>query len=417
MNTPLALEPKVEDEGRDTEGNLRKPRSRRRWWVWLLAGVILIGGAYGLLRGVRGTQRSAVKQTGRSEPRSIPVTSTAVRKGPVSVYLNGLGSVVAFNTVTAKSRVDGQLIRIAFQEGQFVQNGDLLAEIDPRPFEVQLAQAEGQLARDQSQLNNAKVDLARYQTLLDEDSIPKQQLDTQVATVAQFEGAIKADQAQIESARLQLTYCHITAPIGGRVGLRLVDQGNIVHANDQNGVLVITQIQPISVLFTIPEDNLPPVLKKLRAGARLPVEAYDRSGKTKIATGYLLTLDNQIDPSTGTARLKAVFQNRDNALFPNQFVNVRLLLDVRRESLLVPVVTIQRGPQGTFVYVVKANQTVEVRPVTLGITEGNDASIDAGLSAGEVVVVDGMDKLQAGSQVRLSERDSGQQPPGQRPKT
>jgi multidrug efflux system membrane fusion protein len=344
------------------------------------------------------------------------VKVAAARKGAVSVYLNGLGSVSAFNTVTVKSRVDGQLVRIAFQEGQFVENGDLLADLDPRPFEVQLAQAEGQLARDQAQLNNAKVDLARYQTLLEQDSIPKQQLDTQVSTVAQFEGAIKADQAQIESARLQLTYCHITAPIGGRVGLRLVDVGNIVHANDQNGVLVITQVQPISVLFTIPEDDLPPVLKKLRGGARLPVEAYDRSGKAKIAAGYLLTLDNQIDPSTGTARLKAVFQNRDNALFPNQFVNVRLLLDVRRESLLVPVVAIQRGPQGTFVYVVKANQTVEVRPVTLGITEGNDASIDAGLSAGEVVIVDGMDKLQAGSQVRLLERDSDQQPSRQRPK-
>jgi multidrug efflux system membrane fusion protein len=344
------------------------------------------------------------------------VKVAAARKGAVSIYLNGLGSVAAYNTVTAKSRVDGQLIRITFQEGQFVQKGDLLAELDPRPFEVQLAQAEGQLARDQAQLNNAKVDLARYQTLLEQDSIPKQQLDTQVAAVAQFEGAIKADQAQIESARLELTYCRITAPIGGRVGLRLLDVGNIVHSNDQNGVLVITQVQPISVLFTIPEDDLPPVLKKLRTGARLPVEAYDRSGKTKIATGYLLTLDNQIDPSTGTARLKAVFQNRDNALFPNQFVNIRLLLDVRRESLLVPVVAIQRGPQGTFVYVVKASQAVEVRPVTLGITEGNDASIDAGLSTGEVVVVDGMDKLQAGSHVRLSERDSGQHPPGQRPK-
>jgi membrane fusion protein, multidrug efflux system len=337
----------------------------------------------------------------------VPVTAGPARRGDLPIYLSGLGSVVAFNTVTVKSRVDGTLDRVAFREGQFVHDGDLLAEIDPRPFQVQLEQAEGQMARDEATLAIAKTDLARYQILFQQDSIAKQQLDTQVGTVAQLEGAVKADQAVIDNARLQLTYCRITAPISGRIGLRLVDAGNIVHANDQSGLLVITQVHPIAVVFTIPEDQLPSVLKRLRTGERLPVEAYDRSGDTKIATGYLLTVDNQIDATTGTSRLKAVFDNEDNALFPNQFVNVRLLLDVDRGTVIVPVVAIQRGPKGTFVYVVKADQTVEVRPVTVGPMEGNDASIKDGVAAGDLVVVDGLDKLRAGSAVSLETAGSG----------
>lgn len=414
VNARTVIEPKEVDPHREPGRNSKRARSNSRWWLWLSGFAILAFGGYKLLEKQDPSQMPPTKLGSRSVPQGVPVAVASAHKGDIPVYLNGLGSVVAFNTVTVRSRIDGQLIRVAFQEGQFVHREDLLAEIDPRPFEVQLEQAEGQMARDQAQLNNAKVDLARYQTLFEEDSIAKQQLDTQLATVRQFEGAIRADQAVIDNAKLQLTYCRITAPISGRVGLRLVDAGNMVHANDQNGLLVITQVQPISVLFTIPEDNLPPVLKKLRASARLPVEAYDRSGKTKIATGYLLTVDNQIDPSTGTSRFKAVFQNQDNALFPNQFVNARLLLDVKKGSLIIPAVGIQRGPQGTFVYVVKADQTVEVRQVTVGLTEGNDASIETGLSAGEPVVVDGVDKLQAGSKVRIAgpEKDS----PGGRPK-
>ncbi len=372
-------------------------RRRTRWRFWLLTLAVLGGGGYWLLA-VLGT---AVEPAVRPAVQSVPVAAVAVHQGDMPVYLTGLGSVTAFNTVTVKSRVDGQLIKVAFQEGQFVHEGDLLAEIDPRPFQVQLTQAEGQMARDAAQLKDAKITLERYRELLAKQFISQQQFDSQAATASQYEGAVKVDQGLIDNARLQLTYSRLTAPISGRVGLRLIDVGNIVHASDQNGLVVITQVQPIAVLFTIPEDNLSPVLKKLGAGEQLVVDAYNRTGQTKIATGSLLTVDNQIDQSTGTFRLKAVFQNENHELFPNQFVNVRLLLDVQKEVAIVPLVAIQRGPQGTFVYVVKEDKTAAVRPVTVGSTEGNNASIEAGLSPGELVVVDGADKLRAGSPVRV----------------
>jgi multidrug efflux system membrane fusion protein len=288
---------------------------------------------------------------------------------------------------------------VAFQEGQLVRKDDLLAEIDPRPFQVQLAQAEGQMARDQAQLKNALVDLERYKILLAQDSVSKQQLDTQIATVTQYQGVIKSDQAQIDNAKLLLTYTRITAPIGGRIGLRLVDEGNMVRSTDQNGLAVIMQLQPIAVLFNIPEDDLPPVLKKMRAGQQLVVEAYNRDLKKKLATGTLLTIDNQIDANTGTIRCKAVFPNEDNALFPNQFVNARLLVDTRRDATIVPASAIQRSLQTTFVYVVKDDSTVEVRDVVLGPSEGDDVSIDSGLAPGEVVVIEGVDRVQRGMKV------------------
>ncbi len=410
-DTPTTLEPNTVNLRQAREQSASKTRARTRRGLWLLVLVGLGCGAYWLLS----RQGTAAEPAVRPVVQSVPIAAVVVQQGDIPVHLTGLGSVTAFNTVTVRSRVDGQLTKVAFQEGQFVKEDALLAEIDPRPFQVQLTQAEGQMARDLAQLKEARKNLERYGDLVAKQFIAKQQFDDQVAVVGQYEGAVKVDQGAIDSAKLQLIYCRITAPISGRVGLRLVDVGNIVHASDQNGLVVITQVQPIAVLFSIPEDNLSPVLQKLRTNESLTVEAYDRSGQTRIAIGSLLTVDNQIDQTTGTFRLKAVFQNEDHELFPNQFVNVRLLLDVKKGASIIPVAAVQRGPQGTFVYVVKADKTVEVRQVTVGPTEGNNAAIEAGLAPGELIVVDGADKLRAGSKVRLE--TAGQDGSGQGPST
>ena len=345
------------------------------------------------------------KQALAASTRAVPVSVTPAVQQDMPVYLTGLGSVTALNTVSVKSRVDGQLVAVNFREGQQVNRGDLLVLIDPRPYEVQLAQAQAQLYKDQASLRDAQLNYQRFKDLLQvSGAMSQQQVDTQKSTADQFEGAVRSDQAAIDNAKLQITYCHITAPIAGRIGLRLVDVGNIVHATDANPMLVITQLQPISVIFTLPQDSLPVVSKKMHQGT-LPVYAYSRDDQTKLATGTLLTIDNQIDQTTGTGRLKATFDNKDGVLWPNQFVNVRLLLDVRKNSTIIPSVAVQRGPQGTFVYVVKPDKSVEARPVTVALAQSNQSAIASGLQPGDIVVTDGQDKLQNGAKVETRTRN------------
>src|SRR5882724_5876210 len=399
--------------------------SKSRWWAWLVL-LVIVAGVVWYYRG-RNSQADAAAAGGKGPGGAagmaaaggfvVPVVVATASKGDLPVFLNGLGNVTAFNTVTVRSRVDGQIVKINFLEGQNVVAGQALVEIDPRPYQVQLEQAEGQLAKDQAQLRDVQVDYERYQLLFKEGVIPKQQVDTQQAQVGQFQGAIKADQGVIDSAKLQIVYSHVTAPITGRVGLRLVDMGNIVHAADTTGLLVITQLQPIAVIFSLPQDQLSQVLSKLH-GVPLPVEAYDRDDVTKIATGKLLTIDNQIDTTTGTYKLKSEFSNDKGTLFPNQFVNIHLLVDTKRNVTIVPSTAIQRGPQGTYVYLTGKDNTVKIQPVTIALSSGSSVGIGTGLQPGDNVVVDGQDKLQDGSKIEARSPTGGSaNPQGQQSQT
>ena len=384
----------TETEPRPT-GNSSTHKSR--WWIWLIAAAAIVGV---VVLWQRGRATPDAKAGGDAASRPVMVSTAAAHQGDIAIYLNALGTVTPVYTVTVTSRVQGQITQVYYREGQMVQKGDPLVEIDPRPYQAALTQVEGQLAHDQAVLNEAKIDLERYQQALNRNAIAKQQVDDQQQVVLQDEGTVKNDQGQLANARVNLEYTHITAPIAGRVGLRLVDPGNIVQANSTTGLVVITQLQPITVIFSIAEDSLSQIQQQLRKGRKLTVDAFDREGSTKLASGALLTLDNVIDPTTGTLKLKAVFDNKDNALFPSQFVNVKLLVDTLHNVTLIPTPAIQRNAQGAFVYVIKSDQTASMRTITPGTTDGSVTAVQ-GLEPQEVVAVNGFDKLLDGAKVTI----------------
>jgi multidrug efflux system membrane fusion protein len=396
------------------------PVRRRRLWPWVVIALLIVAAVAGWALWGRTPDTTATGAPGPAgkggrgdaASRPMPVVAATARQGSIDVVLSALGTVTPRNMATVKSRVDGPLLTVKFQEGQLVKVGDLLAEIDPRTFQVAVTQAEGQMAKDQALLANARVDLERYQTLLSQDSIAKQQVDTQEALVRQYKGVVDADQGAVDAAKLQLSFTKITAPIAGRVGLRQVDPGNMIHASDTNGIVVITQMAPTTAVFPVPEDNLPRITRRFNSGEAIPVDAFDREGKAKLATGKLASIDNQIDTTTGTIKLKAEFANADGTLFPNQFVNIRMPVERRDNVVLVPSPAIQRGAPGTFVYTVRDDSTVTVSPVKVGAVQGETTEVQSGVKVGDRVVVDGADKLRDGAKVELVDPNARTPSPG-----
>ncbi len=402
--TPIAPNlPAPKSPRKDRPPNAPPPRRRSRLWIWLLLLVVLAAGGYYFWSKppAPAATGKAGGQKGQGANAAAPVDAAKAVKGNIGVYVTGLGAVTPIYTVTIHTRVNGELMQVLYKEGDLVQKGDKLAEIDPRPYQAQLTQYEGQLIRDQALLDNARIDQARYETLIKQNAIPEQQLATQIALVKQDEGTVKNDQGLIDSVKVNLIYCTITAPITGRIGLRLVDPGNIVQTSDTTGLLVITQLQPISVIFTIAEDQLPVVYAKHNAGQKLPVDAFDRDMKKKLASGALTTIDNEIDQTTGTVKLRATFDNSHNELFPNQFVNARLLQQEKTGVVLIPSAAVQRNSNSTYVYVVKPDSTVTVRQIKTGTSDDNSTEITSGINQGDVVVLTGVDKLVEGSKVTV----------------
>jgi multidrug efflux system membrane fusion protein len=375
-------------------------------WRWQVVVPIIVAAA--IVGGLVYQSRQAAKAKPLPVVRMVPVVTAQARKGDMPVNLTGLGTVVPTDAVTLHTRVDGQLMSVHFREGQVVQRGQELMLVDPRPYQVALLQAEGQLAKDEAALKDARIDQERYSTLVKQGVLAQQQLDTQVSTVDQAAAAVKTDQASVANAKLNLVYCHITAPLSGTVGLRLVDAGNMVHATDTTGLVVITPLSPIDVTFTVPADDIQHVLANSRGAQALTVEAYDRDFSHKLASGTLLAVDNQVDTTTGTVKLKAQFANKDSALFPNQFVNARLKTDTLHDALLVPAAAVQRSPKGNFVYVVNAAGTVDLRPVEILLTEGDTIALKSGVAEHDRVVIDGLDKLSPGTKVAPTEAKAKQ---------
>lgn len=401
----MTLQPETSLPAKSAVGSGHRWQDRGRAIPLILGIIAVVGLILYLSFGLDGSTSSSRSARDKDPLDSIPVVAAPVRQGNLDIYLFALGTVTPVNSAVVRARVDGQILSIAFEEGQMVKAGELLAQIDPRPFEMQLALSSGQLARAQAMLENAQVDLERYRTLLAQDSISSQQVDTQESLVRQQKAAVQAEQGAVDNAKLQLAHAKVVSPIAGRVGLRQVSPGNVVRTSDATGIAVVTQLRPVNVVFPIPEDSLPRVMKRLRSGDKVAVEAFDRSMKDKLGTGRLLTADNQIDPTTGTIKLKAEFANAEDALIANQFVNVRMALETRVNATLVPSAAVQRGAKGSFVYVVKDDQTVAVSPVQVGPVQGEVTAIEGGVAAGEIVVIDGADRLRDGAKVTLIKSD------------